>query len=42
METYKVILTDLDSKNELYVQVEVDEAETTENIIIRAIIKVCK
>lgn len=37
MEAYKVILTNLSSKEELTIQVEVDEAETTENIIIRTI-----
>lgn len=39
MESYKVNLINLNSKDELSVQVLVDEAETTEDIVIRLIIK---
>ena len=39
METYEVILVDLNTKDELSVWVQVDEAETGENIIISTIIK---
>lgn len=37
MEIYEVILSDLSSKEVLTIQVEVDESETTENIVIRTI-----
>ena len=39
MEIYDVILIDLNTKDELSIQVKVDEAETSENIVISAIIK---
>lgn len=39
MEVYEVILIDLIPKDKLSAQVVVDEAETTENIVIRAIVK---
>lgn len=38
MEVYEVILTDLSSKEELTIQVEVDEGETTEDIVIKAVV----
>lgn len=38
MEIYKVILVDLNTKEVLPIQVEVDEAETTDNITIHAVI----
>ncbi len=39
MKTYEVILIDLNTKEELAVQVKVDKSETTENIVISAVIK---
>ena len=39
METYEVTLFDLNTKDELSVQVKVDEAEASENIIISLQIK---
>lgn len=38
MEIYKVILVDLNTKEVLPIQVEVDEAETTDNITIHTVI----
>lgn len=37
MEMYEVILIDLNTQEELSVRIEVDEGETTENIVISAI-----
>ncbi len=39
MELYEVILIELNTQDELSVQIEVDEGETTENIVISATIK---
>ncbi len=37
MEMYDVTLIDLNTQEELSVRIEVDEGETTENIVISAI-----
>lgn len=39
MEVYEVVLLELRSNKELTIKVEVDEAETTENIVIRTMLK---
>lgn len=39
METYEITLVELSTKNKINIQVEVDEAEESENIVIHSKIK---
>ena len=38
METYQIVLHELNTKKEKSLSVQVDEAEKTENIVIKAIL----